>query len=61
MSYLREAEDPDEPFGLEDGQFIRPDASTFTDEQAFAFLHVLICDAAYAAILRRAGRCDDTG
>ena len=34
-------------------QFIRPNPSTFADEQAFAFRHVLIRDAAYAAILKR--------
>jgi class 3 adenylate cyclase/tetratricopeptide (TPR) repeat protein len=34
-------------------QFIRPDLSSFDTEQAFAFRHVLIRDAAYQAILKR--------
>jgi class 3 adenylate cyclase/tetratricopeptide (TPR) repeat protein len=38
---------------LEGKQFIRPDFSKFAEEQAFAFRHVLIRDAAYAAILKR--------
>jgi predicted ATPase/class 3 adenylate cyclase len=38
---------------LEGKQFIRPDLSTFAEEQAFAFRHVLIRDAAYAAMLKR--------
>jgi predicted ATPase/class 3 adenylate cyclase len=38
---------------LEEKQFVRPDPSTFADEQAFAFRHVLIRDAVYEAILKR--------
>ncbi|CAN5600116.1 AAA family ATPase [soil metagenome] len=34
-------------------EFIRPDSSTFADEQAFAFRHVLIRDIAYEAMLKR--------
>jgi class 3 adenylate cyclase/tetratricopeptide (TPR) repeat protein len=38
---------------LEEKQFVRPDPSTFGEEQAFAFRHVLIRDVAYEAILKR--------
>jgi tetratricopeptide (TPR) repeat protein len=38
---------------LEVKQFIRGEASTFADQPTFAFRHILIRDAAYAAMLKR--------
>jgi len=38
---------------LEAKQFVRPDPSMFADEQAYAFRHVLVRDAAYHAMLKR--------
>jgi class 3 adenylate cyclase/tetratricopeptide (TPR) repeat protein len=38
---------------LEAKLLVRPDPSAFVEEQVFAFRHVLIRDAAYAAVLKR--------
>jgi class 3 adenylate cyclase/tetratricopeptide (TPR) repeat protein len=38
---------------LEERQFIRPDASSFLDDEAFRFDHALIHDGAYRSLLKR--------